>query len=116
MAGLQVTVQSASATEPFGSITVGPLTVTGTIVPVVLGPTLASGVNTITVPSGASGFVLVPPSTNTNTIQLKGVSGDTGLSLPKASFSVYTFDTAAVPANFVLTCGGTVGLSQLVFF
>ncbi len=116
MAGLALTIQSPSTSEPFGTISIGALTVTGTIVPVVLGPTIASGANTIAVPAGASGFVFVPPAANANTLQLKGVSGDTGLSMPKASFSVYLFDPTALPANIVITAGGTVGLSQLVFF
>jgi hypothetical protein len=116
MAGLALTVSSPSTGEPFGTISIGPLTVTGTIVPVVLGPTIANGANTIAVPTGASGFVFVPPSTNTNTLQLKGVTGDTGLSMPKASFSVYLFDPANLPADIVITAGGSVGLSQLVFF
>jgi hypothetical protein len=116
MAGLALTVSSPSTLEPFGSVAIGPLVVTGTIVPVVLGPSIASGANTITVPTGTSGFVFVPPAANTNTLQLKGVTGDTGLSLPKATFSVFLFDPAAPPANMVITAGGTVGLSQLVFF
>jgi hypothetical protein len=116
MAGLALTVSSPVTPEPWGAITIGQLTVTGTIVPVVLGPVIASGANTIAVPTGASGFVFTPPSTNTNDITLKGVTGDTGLSLPKASFSVYMFDPANLPADIVITAGGTVGLSQIVFF
>ena len=116
MAGLAITVQSGSTTEPFGSIQIGPFTLTGSITPVVLGPTLASGANTIAVPTGAIGFVLSPPPANTFSIQLKGVTGDTGTSLPKTTNSIYTFDPAAIPASIVLTCGGAVGLSQVVFF
>jgi hypothetical protein len=114
--GLVITVNGPATTEPWGSITIGPITVTGTITPVVLGPTIASGANTIAVPTGSSGFVFCPPSTNTFTLQLKGVSGDTGLSMPKATNSVYFFDTGNVPANFVITAGGSVGISEVVFF
>ena len=116
MSGLALTVESVVTPEPWGAITIGPLTVTGTIVPVVLGPSIASGANTIAVPTGSSGFVFTPPSSNTNTLQLKGVTGDTGLSLPRTTFSVYMFDATAPPANIVITAGGTVGLSQIVFF
>ena len=36
------------------------------------------GANNIPIPTGAIGFVLVPPTNNANTITIKGVTGDTG--------------------------------------
>ena len=44
--------------------------------------TLASGFNTITVPTGGATVTAVtisPPSSNTQSITLKGVTGDTGI-------------------------------------
>ena len=46
--------------------------------------TLASGANTITVPTGGStpkAVTIVPPSGNTVVLTLKGVTGDTGVPL-----------------------------------
>lgn len=40
---------------------------------------LASGANTIPVPSGATSVLVVPPSASTNAKQLKTLSGDTGI-------------------------------------
>ena len=116
MAGLALTVSSPVTPEPWGAITLGQLTVTGVIVPVVLGPVIASGANSIAVPADASGFLFTPPSTNTNALTLKGVSGDTGISIPKASFCVFMFDPSDPPATIDITAAGTVGLSQIVFF
>lgn len=43
--------------------------------------TLSAGNNTISVPSGATGVTIRPPSANTQIITLKGVGGDTGVAL-----------------------------------
>jgi hypothetical protein len=43
--------------------------------------TTVSGNNTVTVPTGATGFILIPPAGNMTPIVLKGASGDTGVSL-----------------------------------
>lgn len=42
---------------------------------------LSSGNNTITVPSSAVAVTILPPSDNTVVLTLKGVAGDTGISL-----------------------------------
>lgn len=71
---------------------------------------LASGANTITVPSSSGitvkGALLIPPAGNTQTLTLKGVSGDTGVALSKTEPTFISFDTP--PATFVITAGGTI--------
>ena len=70
--------------------------------------TLSSGANTITVPTGGSTVVcatIVPPSGNTQTITLKGVTGDTGVAIHKTDPSSVALDSVT---SFVLTAGGTV--------
>lgn len=72
--------------------------------------TLAAGANTITLPTGGTtvtGATIVPPSTNTATITLKGVTGDTGIILSKTDPTSITFDTTP-PASFVLTAGAEI--------
>jgi len=64
---------------------------------------LTSGNNTITVPTGgssvATGCLIIPPSGNTNTVTLKGVNGDTGISLHRTN---PTFVGLNAVSSFVL--------------
>lgn len=72
--------------------------------------TLAAGFNTITLPTGGStprGATIIPPDDNTETLTLKGVTGDTGIALHKTDPTVITFDTVP-PASIGLTAGGTI--------
>ena len=39
----------------------------------------------VTVPSGAIGVYIIPQNNNTGTITMKGVTGDTGINIPKLS-------------------------------
>jgi hypothetical protein len=117
MAGVAVTVSSPSTGEPWGSLAIGALVATGTIVPVVLGPVIASGDNALTVPASATGMVFVPPSTNSHALTYKGVSsGNTGTSMPQTSFFVTLFDPTNPPGTVYVNAAGTVGLSQVVFW
>lgn len=68
---------------------------------------LTTGANTITVPDGATGATIIPPSTNTETITLKGISGDTGIALALTSPTSLGLATVT---SFVLTVGGDVVL------
>lgn len=69
---------------------------------------LSSGANTITVPVGftVKGATIIPPSTNTQAITLKGIAGDTGIVISSTDPTSIGFETA--PANFVLNAGGTI--------
>lgn len=65
--------------------------------------TLTSGNNTIAVPTNARGFIYAPPVGSVVAKTLKGVSGDTGLSMGRAQPFIYLFDeTVAPPANIVI--------------
>lgn len=70
--------------------------------------TLASGANTITVPVGATAVAatIQPPTGNTQTIILKGVTGDTGVGLHPTDPS--SIALASTVTTFVLTAGGTI--------
>lgn len=62
---------------------------------------LTIGTNTtITVPSGTTLIILIPPTTNTNALTLKGASGDTGvlLSLTKPTVIAYASGTVILNA------------------
>ena len=62
--------------------------------------TLAAGNNSISVPSGATGVTIRPPSANTELITLKGVNGDTGVALHLTDATSIGLGTAVT--SFVL--------------
>src|SRR5215469_4697908 len=78
--------------------------------------TLASGFNSIPVPTGVQGGVVIdPPNTNAQTITLKGVTGDTGTPLSKVNATLVAFDTAP-PATIGLTAGAGINNVRLYWF
>ncbi|HYE77355.1 MAG TPA: hypothetical protein VEI97_05150 [bacterium] len=77
--------------------------------------TLSSGANTITVPSLAGGVVFIPPTDNASvTLTLKGVSGDTGISISGKAWTVLTFP-ATPPASFVINASGSLSGCYLIW-
>lgn len=74
---------------------------------------LASGANTITVPAGATFLVISPPTTNTTiTLTLKGVTGDTGVQIAKATPTVLSLGTVS---TFCLTASGILAGVEFIF-
>jgi hypothetical protein len=61
----------------------------------------------VTVPSGAKGVIIIPPTSNSGTITFKGVTGDTGVPLHKTQPNAYIFDDATGPA-FGLLCSASI--------
>ena len=108
MAGT-ITIGGAAEGLTSGSKTIGPLTILGSAtLGEVHDQALTSGDNTITVPATATAAIIVPPSSGTVTIKLKGAAGDTGLFLSEKYPIVLPFDPAHLPATFILNAGGTV--------
>lgn len=97
-----ITIAGSVTGLPAGSKTVGPLTISSAAA---VGQqqdiVLASGANTITVPSGATAAVIVFASASTSVKTLKGVTGDTGLIVSKVGKVVLQFDTSPI-ASFVI--------------
>lgn len=91
-------------------------TVVGTIIPTLTTPTISSGANTITIPTGAKGIIFIPTPGNTQTLQFKGVTGDTGVCMPKNDPFPYPFDTARLPANVCITAGADVGVCTVIIY
>jgi hypothetical protein len=54
---------------------------------------LSSGDNTISIPTGTTTIIIQPPVNNTFVLKLKGVAGDTGVTLNKTSYQIYQPDT-----------------------
>lgn len=78
---------------------------------------LANGANTISVPTAGSavpvGVWIIPPSANTTSITLKGVSGDTGIALHLTSATFVSL--ASGVSSFVLTAGGSITGVRLIW-
>ena len=77
---------------------------------------LASGANTITPPTGGAsvtGVTINLPTGNTQTVTLKGVTGDTGVQLHPTDPT--SLGLAASPGTFVLTAGGIITGVQLIW-
>ena len=75
--------------------------------------TLALGSNTITVPSGAVACTIIPPAGNTNSVTVKGVTGDTGIRLHNTDPSSIAIDSSV--STFVLTASTTTSGVRLVW-
>jgi hypothetical protein len=74
--------------------------------------TLSSGANTLTKPSGATFLLIIPPTSNTTiTLKLKGVTGDTGVTIRKAQWTLLGLDDATV----VITASGSLAGVELVW-
>lgn len=77
---------------------------------------LASGPNTITIPTGGAtvtGVTIIPPAGNTTLITLKGVTGDTGVPLHLTDPT--SLGLAPSPATFCLTAAGIIAGVRLVW-
>lgn len=79
--------------------------------------TLASGANTITVPTSGTKLptacTIIPPSGNTQSITLKGVTGDTGVRIHDTDPTSLALDDAVT--TFVLTAGAQITDVRLVW-
>lgn len=104
-----ISVSGTIEDAPTGDITVGPISVTG-VAYAAHAQVLASGFNTVTVPQlpVPVGVIIIPPSTNTQTVTLKGITGDTGIRLHKTAPTMLTFDSAGVPTSLGLTAGAGI--------
>jgi len=108
MAGT-ITIGGAAQGLTSGSKTIGPLTILGAAtLGEVHDQALTSGDNTITVPATATAVIIVPPSSGTVTIKLKGAAGDTGIFVSEKYPIVLPFDPAHQPSTFILNVGGSV--------
>lgn len=104
-----------------GARTIGPISITsaaanGMVQQVIL----ASGANTITVPTvpAPSGCIIALNPANTVVVTLKGVAGDTGIALGKTTTTMLNWDPTAAPASFVLNSAvlQTGLITEITFF
>lgn len=78
--------------------------------------TLASGANTIAVPSWAGTMIIVPNPSNIIALTFKGVAGDTGVAMSPDQPWIVSF-AASPPASIVINAASTLGtLTTFIFF
>lgn len=76
---------------------------------------LLSGLNTITIPTGTKIVTVQLPAGNTQTVTLKGVTGDTGiLMLKDGGYISFTPDSSVT--SFALTTGGAISALTVITF
>jgi len=75
--------------------------------------TVGTSFTAVTVPSGASLCVIIPPTTNTNALTLKGVTGDTGIPISPSQPTV--IPCVGSTAFGLLATGATIPLTEIVF-
>lgn len=94
-----------------GSRSFGPVTITtAAAVTQTVSVALIVGATTLTVPAGSTAVVLFPPNSANpipnpvfgGTVTVKGISGDTGVTVSNKWPTLLGFDTATAPANFVI--------------
>jgi hypothetical protein len=76
--------------------------------------TLASGANSITVPSGTKWVIIVPPAGNSTTLTFKGVTGDTGVVLHPTEPAIISL--ASSVSTFCLTASALMTSPTLFQF
>lgn len=74
---------------------------------------LAAGDNTVTLPTGYTTVILIPPAGNTNAIILKGAGGDTGRRLHNTNWQVIHFDSSVT--TFILNAAALTNNFEMVF-
>lgn len=92
----------------------GPYTITLSATDQTSDVTLASGANTIPVPSTAVGVIIIPPAAGAEVLTLKGVTGDTGLVISSTAPTLLSFTSGSAPANIVVNSSAAVASPPLV--
>ena len=79
--------------------------------------TLASGANTITVPTGAVGVLILFATTSVTTKTLKGVTGDTGIVLRPTGWNFFTITQSSSGSFVINSSAADTGLTtEIIFF
>ena len=117
MAG-QLLISGQLTGTPLGTINIGPFTLTGNAASnlQINQITFASGANTIAIPTWAKGMLIEPNTINAVALTLKGITGDTGVTLSPTTPTLVTFP-ASPQANFVITAGALfTTITSITFF
>ena len=78
-------------------------------------PALSGGDNTITIPTGTEWVMIVPASTNTAVLTLKGDAADVGLELSKTRPALISVNTGTTSLILNASAGVSAGVVELSF-
>jgi hypothetical protein len=67
---------------------------------------LSTGFNAVSVPPGATHMTIYPPAANTNSLTLKGITGDTGIALSKTTLTCLSLDTGVTTVGLTTSPAG----------
>lgn len=113
---ITVRVYSDDTAVQAGSKSVGPIAIVGDAdVSQVDQIRLLTGFNTIAIPTNATGVVIDFPDANIQTAILKGVTGDTGITISPTGTQVLHFP-ATPQASFGITMGGDLTAGTFATF
>lgn len=109
MAGT-ITISSSNITSPSGQKQIGPLLISAANPIGQISDIAVTGAapTTVAVPSGASAAVITPPASNVIALLLKGVGGDTGVSLSGGQPSCISLAAATTSFVLELASSGTI--------
>lgn len=105
MAEGSVAISGAITGLPTGSFVIAPPVISSEAsVSEVRTVALATGNNTINIPTGATAVIITPPLANTKQLTFKGVTGDTGLRIARNHPTLVALETQepTIPTSFVL--------------
>lgn len=74
---------------------------------------LGTGDTVTAIPAGSVGVVIVPPAGNTVTMTARTSGASGGMDLSLTLPSVYTFNTASLPANLTINASGSVSVDLI---
>lgn len=118
MAGT-ITITGLSAGEPAGQRVFGPITVTGSaIIGATLELALSSGDNAVTVPTGAVGVVVIPPTNGSTAIKYRTSlnATDAGVPLNTGAVPFVHVFPATAPTTVTLNAASTISSFTTVWF
>jgi hypothetical protein len=109
-----ITVSGSVTGIPTGSITFAGSITSSAAVGEVLSIVLASGDNTISVPSGTTTVYFQPPVGNAIALKLKGAGGDTGVTISKVNLSIFSLD--ASQTSLIINAGSAFSAATYIAF
>lgn len=117
----QITITGTITGLLTGSKSIGPIVLSDSNAsPTTQELVLASGFNTISVPTATScsGVLVVFAAASAGTKTLKGVTGDTGIALNPSGANFLSFNVAAPPTSFGITTtvADTGNVTEVLFF